>query len=300
MELRHLRYFRAVAETLNFSRAAEQLRVAQPALSRQVKALENELGVQLLERNRVRVQLTDAGRLFLGHVEKVLAQVDMAVAAVREVSSGLEGRLIVCTEWRLPVGLLPAAIAEFRRRFPRVEVDLRELPMVQHLAALRAGKAHLGFLPLGVLGAHHHLNYLPVLHSELSVIVPAQHPLARRSAVQLAQLKDESWLTAETHDTGYRNFLTQTCRLAGFSPRFGKSTQTIEGLIGLAGAGFGVALLPEVMVHDKALATIRVLRTDCDPIEIGAVWNVADDSKLLHNFIEILRQAAARVVRAES
>ena len=80
MELRHLRYFHAVATTLNFSRAAESLRVAQPALSRQVKALEAELGVQLFERNRVRVQITDAGRLFLTHVEKVLAQVDMAVS----------------------------------------------------------------------------------------------------------------------------------------------------------------------------------------------------------------------------
>ena len=130
MELRHLRYFHAVATTLNFSRAAESLRVAQPALSRQVKALENELGVQLFERNRVRVQITDAGRLFLTHVEKVLAQVDMAVSAVREVREGTEGRLIVCTEWRLPISLLPTVLAEFRSQFPRVEIDLRELPLL--------------------------------------------------------------------------------------------------------------------------------------------------------------------------
>ncbi len=295
MELRHLRSFRAVAETLNFSRAAEQLHLAQPALSRQVKALEGELGVQLLDRNRVRVLLTDEGRLFLAHVEKVLAQVDMAVAAVREVNTGMEGHLIVCTEWRLPVDLLPTAIAQFRRRFPRVEVDLRELPLLQHLSALRTGKAHLGFVPREVIGAHSHLAYLPVLHSEWVVMVPAQHPLARRAAVQLAELRDETWLMVETRDTGYRNHLTQTCRLAGFTPHFGKVTQTLEGLIGLAGAGFGVALLPEVMMRDKSVPTIRTLRTDCDPFEVGAAWNAADDSKLLRNFIEILRQATAQV-----
>jgi len=91
MELRHLRYFKAVAERLSFSRAAEELRVAQPALSRQVKALEEELGARLLDRNRVRVQLTDAGRTFYAHTCKVLAQVDVAVAATKDTATGWAG-----------------------------------------------------------------------------------------------------------------------------------------------------------------------------------------------------------------
>src|SRR5574343_1678507 len=101
MELRHLRYFKAVAELLNFSRAAEQLRVTQPALSRQIRALEEELGATLLDRNHARVLLTDAGRAYYTHTCKILAQVDMAAEAVKEVNEGSGGELIVCNDWHL-------------------------------------------------------------------------------------------------------------------------------------------------------------------------------------------------------
>jgi DNA-binding transcriptional LysR family regulator len=295
MELRHLRYFHAVATTLNFSRAAESLRVAQPALSRQVKALEAELGVQLFDRNRVRVQITDAGRLFLTHVEKVLAQVDMAVSAVREVREGTEGRLIVCTEWRLPIGLLPKAIAEFRSQFPRVEIDLCELPLLQHLSMLRTGKAHLGFVAKEVAGLHRNLAYLPLLNTELMALLPERHPLAGKPRIRVADLSEEVWLNTGDRSMGYRTYITQTCRLAGFMPRFGRAANTLEGMLGLVGSGFGVTLLPAVMATNQMPAGVCALATDCAPVEIGAIWNEADDSKLLKNFIEILRQAAARV-----
>ena len=296
MELRHLRYFHAVATTLNFSRAAESLRVAQPALSRQVKALENELGVQLFERNRVRVQITDAGRLFLTHVEKVLAQVDMAVSAVREVREGTEGRLIVCTEWRLPISLLPTVLAEFRSQFPRVEIDLRELPLLQHLSMLRTGKAHLGFVAKEVAGLHRNLAYLPLLHTELLALLPERHPLAGQSRIRVADLSAEVWLNTGDRSMGYRTYITQICRLAGFTPRFGRSANTLEGMLGLVGSGFGVTLLPAVMASNQMPAGVCALATDCAPVEIGAIWNESDDSQLLKNFIEILRQAASRVI----
>ena len=295
MELRHLRYFHAVASTLNFSRAAESLRVAQPALSRQVKALEDELGVQLFERNRVRVQMTDAGRLFFAHVEKVLAQVDMAVTAVREVREGTEGKLIVCTEWRLPISLLPTAIAEFRDQFPRVEIDLHEMPLMKHLAMLRTGKAHLGFVAKDVAGLHRHLAYLPLLNTELVALIPERHPLAGQALIRVADLHSDVWLDTGDHSMGYRTYITQICRLAGFTPRFGRSANTMEGMLGLVGSGFGVTLLPLVMANSDMPSGVRAIATDCAPVEIGAIWNEADDSKMLRNFIEILRKAAAKV-----
>jgi DNA-binding transcriptional LysR family regulator len=127
MELRHLRYFKAVAELLNFSRAAEQLRVAQPALSRQIQALEAELGARLLDRNRVSVRLTDAGRTFYSHTCKVLAQVDMATAAVRDVIDGSGGKLIICNDWRLASEFVPVTVAKFQAKHPQTEVVLRDL-----------------------------------------------------------------------------------------------------------------------------------------------------------------------------
>ena len=133
MELRHLRYFAAVAETLNFTRAAERLRVAQPALSRQIQALEDELGTKLFDRNRQRVLLTDAGQLFHGHAQKILNQVDLATLAVREVANGAEGELRLGQDWRLPASLVSEAIAEYRRNYPRVEVVVRDLPMGEQI-----------------------------------------------------------------------------------------------------------------------------------------------------------------------
>ena len=147
MELRHLRYFQAVAELLNFSRAAERLHVAQPSLSLQIRDLEAELGTQLFDRNRVHVQLTDAGRTFYAHTSKILAQISVAVASVHDTTTGVGGELILCNDWRLSTDLVPATIAEFRAQHPRVEVQLIDLPVHKQLAALRAHRAHLGFLP---------------------------------------------------------------------------------------------------------------------------------------------------------
>jgi LysR family transcriptional regulator, benzoate and cis,cis-muconate-responsive activator of ben and cat genes len=136
MELRHLRYFKAVAELLNFSRAAERLRVGQPALSRQIRDLEHELGTRLLDRNHVRVQLTDAGRTYYAHTCKILAQVDIAAASVQETMTGASGELIICNDWRLSNCFVLGAIADFRARYPRVDVTLRDLHVHEHLGPL--------------------------------------------------------------------------------------------------------------------------------------------------------------------
>ncbi len=288
MELRHLRYFSCVAEHLNFTRAAEKLHVAQPALSRQIKALEDELGTRLFDRNRQRVILTDAGRLFFTHAQKILAQVDLATLAVREVAHGAEGELRLGQDWRLPAALASRAIAEFRRRYPRVEVVVRDLPMGEQLSALNAHKIHLGFIATDLVGPDPDLSHQPVLHSELVAIVPLDHPLAGRSPVRLAELHACEWIGIENPDSGYRSFLLQVCRNAGFAPRFSRTLATqAPALVGLVAAGMGVALVPRLILPPSPLP-IAVLATDCDPLDIHAVWHRDDSSPLLHNFVAIL------------
>ncbi len=290
MELRHLRYFNAVAEALNFTRAAEKLRVAQPALSRQIKALEDELGVQLLDRNRQRVLLTDAGRLFLGHAEKILSQVELATLAVREVMTGTAGELRIAHDWRLPSNLVSKAVAEYRRRYPTVEVSLRDLQMNDQLAALHTRKIHLGFIASSFLGPDQQLSSRLHQHSDIVALVPSNHRLAGRSTVRLAELKDEEWISVETADNGYRAFLLQDCRNAGFVPRFSRATANQpRAIVGLVAAGLGVALAPRIALPADR-AAIAILATDCDPIDICAVWNERDQSPLLRNFLAILEQ----------
>lgn len=288
MELRHLRYFCAVAESLNFSRAAERLRVAQPALSRQIKALEDELGTGLLDRNRQRVLLTDAGRLFLSHAQKVLAQVDIAVTAVRAVPNGAAGELRIGLDWRLPNSLVAQAVSEYRILYRRVDVSFSDMPMTEQIAALHAHTIHLGFVVSTILGPDHPFETMELFHSETVAIVPRHHRFAGRPSVKLAELRRDEWVCVDAPDNGYRNFIQQTARNAGFSPKFSRSsTKNLPGLIGLVSAGMGVALLPRLGLASD-LGGVAVLPTDCDPFNLCAVWNRDDHSPLLHNFVRLL------------
>lgn len=296
MELRHLRYFRAVATLLNYSRAAEQLHIGQPTLSRQVQALEAEIGVQLLERNRAHVKLTDAGRLFLAQVEKLLAQVDIAVETARDTRTGMDGKLIICTEWRVPIGTLPQAIAEFRSQFPRVEIELCEVPMTEHITRVRSGKAHIGFVPKETVTGQPPLTYMQLLTSDTIVAVSAGHPLASRRHVRLAELKDDSWIVADSDKSnkGYHLYVGQECRRAGFVPNYGKTARTLEGMVGLVASGIGVALLPEIVLRRALPSSVRIIASDSEPTEIGAIWDPANESTLLRNFVGILRRLAEK------
>lgn len=293
MELRHLRYFRAVAEGLNFSRAAEKLRVAQPALSRQIRDLEEELGSPLFVRDHG-VQLTDAGRVFLGHAERILAQADAAVAAVHEVASGEGiGELVIGNDWRLSAQFLPSVMHAFRRRYPRAEVVLRDLRIHDQLAALRARRVHLGFVVRPLLGRAGDLETLLVLKAKLVVVVPASHPRAKQGALRLADLADDVWLTIDEKEApGYRAFITQTARISGFSPRFGASAATYEGLLGRVAMGYGIALALESNAP-KTNPLLRCLETDIEPLELCAVWHRRESSRLLQTFLEIVRAEVA-------
>lgn len=298
MELRHLRYFKAVAELLNFSRAAEKMRVAQPALSRQIRALEDELGTRLLDRHRG-VRLTDAGRTFYTQTCKILAQVDIAIATVREPPDRTGGELIVCNDWRISGRFLPAAVSEFHRQFPRAEVTLRDLRYHDQLTALRAHQAHVGFVVRSLIGRREDLESLLVLRTKMAVVLPAGHPLAGESGLKLADLAKDTWVTLDEKEApGYRSFITQLCRISGFTPRFGKSATTIDGLFGRVAAGYGVALTVENGApYNNPM--LRVLTTDIEPLEICAVWHRKETSLLLRAFIALLREQSVEMNRVE-
>ena len=289
MELRHLRYFRAVAELLNFSRAAERLHVAQPALSRQIRDLEVELGVQLFDRNRVRVQLTDAGRTFYTHVCKILAQLDVAVASVHDTTLGTGGELILCNDWRLSTDLIPTTIAEFRTQHPRVEVQLTDLPVNKQLAALRAHRAHIGFLPRESIVTRGDLECLQVSTFAILLVVSAEHRLASRDRVAVAELRDERWIRMNSRPgDGYNTYVAQICRLAGFTPNFHGEAATPEAFEAMIGSGGGIGLAIDTMVlRQKSL--LRLIPTDCAPVELCAVWSKTETSLLLKQYLASLQ-----------
>lgn len=291
MELRHLRYFKAVAELLNFSRAAEQVRVTQPALSRQIRALEEELDTTLLERNHARVRLTDAGRTYYAHTCKILAQVDMAAEAVKEVNEGSGGELIVCNDWHLGGSLVPASLNEFRRKHPRAEVVLHDRRVHDQLALIVNRKVHLGFMVRELLAGRRELELLQILQSRLMVVLPANHPFATRASVRLIELAEETWVTIDRKESPqYLGFFTRLCRWSGFSPKLGAAGATLEGIAGRVASGYGVCIMPEHMVPAMGSGLCSI-PTDCAPIELCAVWHKQEKSKLLHQYLEILRRS---------
>lgn len=290
MELRHLRYFQAVAETLSFRRAAERLRVAQPAISRQISALERELGVKLLIRSTKHVQLTEAGRHFLREVNRLLAQLAIAVTGTHKVARGRTGEFRLGSDWRLLLPQIPATVVRYRAKRPEVAVNCVELPAHAQIDALRDGRIHLGFVHSGAIGAHADLGLQLVHTTELNVAVSADHRLGSAGSVSLVDLRDETWirLNEDTYP-GFRTLMIQYCRPALFTPKFGRLTNSVEGMLALVAMGDGICLAAPTMIS-RPHPDLRFLKTDCPPFEFYAVWLKHDPTAARDDFLRLLRE----------
>jgi DNA-binding transcriptional LysR family regulator len=200
------------------------------------------------------------------------------------------GELIVCNDWRLAGEFVPAVVSAFHRKFPRAEVTLRDLRFHDQLAALRARRAHLGFVVRSVLGRATELDTMLVLRTRLMAVLPARHPRAGDQEVSLADLAEEKWVTLDEKEApGYRAFMMQVARISGFTPHFGKSASTVEGLWGRVAMGYGVALtLENSAPHHNPM--LRSLATDIEPLELCAVWHRREKSSLLHALLDIIRE----------
>ena len=290
MELRQLRYYQAVAELLNFSRAAERLHLAQSALSRQIQVLEHDIGVKLLDRDRAHVSLTDAGKAFYAHTGKLLLQVDVAVTDAQQIARGSTGKLVICTDWRFDSQFASTAVERLRQKHARVEVELRDAGFKEQIAMIRSGEAHLGFVAREFIGKKSELQFLFIRRAYVNVILPAGHPCAKRKIVRLSELAKETWVDlCEEEAKPFRAYFIQQCRLSGYAPRIEKSARTLAALFGHVASGYGISATPDHACPHPGLALCRV-RTDCPPIEFGAVWRAGNESPLLQHFVKILRQ----------
>lgn len=252
MELRHLRYFVAVAEELHFGRAAERLLVAQPSLSRQIRQLEGELGVALLERTSRRVELTAAGRVFHDRALATLAQADEAGGAARRASAGQVGRLAVGFVASVAVEVLPDVVAEHRRQRPEVALHLREMTTEQQMPALLERRIDVG---IGRdLEPVPGLRVAPMRRERLVVAVAREHPLHRRRRLGLRELRDDAFVHLPREQVPRAwDRIWSMCRRAGFVPARAMEGQQFVTLLALVAAGIGVAVVPE---------SVRTLRRD--------------------------------------
>src|SRR5438552_4568340 len=214
MELRHLRYFVSVAESLSFTKAAERLHTAQPSLSRQIRDLEEELGVQLLNRTKQSVTLTDEGRSFLGDAKRLLSLAAESVESVRRLHTGEVRALNVGYVSNLFRDLLPRTLASFHQELPTVSVNLFDLSCGDQFRALEEGKLDLGFVGLHEPIARRGLEFRTIASYKTVAALPKENPVTGKTTVELKALAPMFFIgMSETSYPGYREWLTRTCEL---------------------------------------------------------------------------------------
>jgi DNA-binding transcriptional LysR family regulator len=244
IELRHIRYFIALAEERNFCRAAERLRIAQPGLSQQIHSLESQLGVVLLDRSKRPVQLTDAGNALLTEGRRALAEVERAIDFTRRSGRGAVGRLRIGAISSAIYAVLPQLLHEFRDRYPNVDLVLRDMTTPVIAQAMRNGELDVGLMRLPYDTGSFRTRTL--IEEDLMVMVPEGHPLAALQAVPLRALAEQPLIVFPAHPRpSLADFVIRLCRQHGFEPNVVQ--EAIEGatVLSFVAANIGIALAPD-------------------------------------------------------
>jgi DNA-binding transcriptional LysR family regulator len=295
-DLRQLRYFVEVAETLSFTQAAQRLHISQPPLSQQILALEADLGVRLFDRNRRRVALTEPGRLFLSEAKAILARAESARTVVTEAAAGFTGQLRLA--YAVSVSFhraLPETLLRFTQAAPGVSLHLGEMLTGAQYDAILSGQIDVGLLrahPEGVANARQ-LNVEVIDHEPLVIALPAGHRFARRESLRMEELAHERFVAPpRAHAATLIDRLMLLANKAKFRPNVRQEAQQIPSLLPLVAAGLGLALVPGSLqsVHLDGVAFVPV--DDPEAFLLLAVASRVDNtSPVLESFLRTVREA---------
>jgi DNA-binding transcriptional LysR family regulator len=288
VELRHLRYFVAVAEELHFGRAAQRLHIAQPPLSQQIRRLEQGLGVRLFHRTKRRVEMTDAGRAFLVEARLTLAQAEHATGVASRAARGEVGQLIIGYMASAELNVFPRLLPDFRKRHPEVELVFQLLGASEQFQMLRDGQIHAGFLRLPA--SDRALTVKPIFREPLVVVLPERHPLARRRSLTLPALRGERFLLfPRRFAPEYYDALMAIFRQAGVEPKVVHDTNRLHTTLSLVATGRGVSLTPKCVGRLARPGVVcRPLRPRVPDIEMGLAYDPGNPSRLLRAFVAVV------------
>jgi DNA-binding transcriptional LysR family regulator len=296
MELRHLRYFVTVAEALSFTKAAQKLHTAQPSLTRQIKDLEEELGVRLLNRTKQKVTLTDEGRSFLADAKRLLALATETVESVRRLNSGEVRALNVGYVSNLFYDLLPRTLASFRQSFPTVSVNLFDMSCGDQFRALEDGRLDLGFVGLHAPIALRGLEFRTIASYKTVAALPKDNPLADKTTVELKALAPMFFIgMSEGSYPGYREWLAKTCHGAGFTPKVLQDVDLERTMIHAISAGLGVALVPEQLKKFPHENVVFRPITPAVATEACVAWKGENPSAPLKAYVEIVEHVGRSI-----
>jgi DNA-binding transcriptional LysR family regulator len=284
VEMRQLRYFIAVAEELSFTRAAVRLHISQPPVSRSVMLLEEEVGVQLLERTKQFVRLTAAGANFYQEARLILAATETAVSSTQKIAAGQSGKLVIGFGGTAAY-VMPEVISTFRSRFPDVRLVLNPLNLAYHQAALVDERIDVGLVILPNDAVE--LQTQRLCGMRLVVALPKEHRLAARSTLALQELADEPFvLVPWSRGQGFGRLVMSVCRRAGYLPQIAQEAEPMEAVVGMVAAGAGISIVPESMQNMHLRRVVyRPLRERYAEAHIALAWRVASTSPTVQAFL---------------
>ncbi|MGL5942427.1 MAG: LysR family transcriptional regulator [Waterburya sp.] len=289
MELRHLKYFVAVAEELHFGRAAAKVQITQPVISDQIRRLEAELGVKLFFRTKRTVELTEPGKIFFKEAKQILQRVEKAVSIVQKADRGELGSLIIGYTGPALYTLLPKIIRSFRDRYPQVELVLKEICTNEQVEALNAADIEVGFLHPPVDGD---FEFISIMTEKMVLALPENHPLATLTKVPISKLSDQSFILFPQQEGPHLySRILLLCQQAGFCPKVVQEVTPQPTMIGLVAAGIGVSFVSESLQNlNRPGVVYRELDVVTPELELVAAWKKDKVSPVLQKFLQIVRK----------
>lgn len=290
IELRHLRYFIAVAEELHFGRAAERLHMAQPPLSQQIRQLEDELGFTLFYRTKRVVKLTEAGQIFLDEIRPLFRQLDRAIQRGQLASRGEVGQLVIGFVSSSMYNVLPRILQTFRNQVPGVTLTLAELTTDQQIQQLSDGEIDVGLMRPPVDNPQ--FDTLLLLQESLMVALPAAHPLASQTTLALNTLAAEPFiLFPRPLAPGLYDQIISLCQTANFSPVVAQEAVQMQTIISLVAAEMGIAIVPASIQNlQRTGVEYRSINTQTPQASILLVWRHRDPSPIVQRFVQVAQE----------
>jgi DNA-binding transcriptional LysR family regulator len=290
MELRQVRYFVAVAEECHFSRAAKKIGIAQPALSQQIKQLEQELGGELFTRTKRHVSITDAGKVLLTEAKLLLAQADHAKKTVEDAFSGTVGELVLGFVESATWTVLPRSLAVYRRLYPNVKVLLQPLHTVNQVHAIRDGKIDIGILGTPIEDST--MSIYTLKKESYIVALAKNHHLVSKAKINVKDLAHESFITTVREvGASYYDSMIKVCMDADFNPSIIQTATDMQTVLALVSSGLGIALINDSAKHIRNDVVYKPLfGTNQQAYQMSFAWRTENESQVVKNFLNVIQQ----------
>jgi DNA-binding transcriptional LysR family regulator len=287
MELRHLRYFLAVAEELHFGKAAKRLHISQPPLSQQIRVLEEEMGVSLFDRTRRRVELSEAGKAFLPEAKSALLKAESAVSIAQRAARGEVGDLRIGYSGSATFHpRISRILGRFRSSYPSIRLIVSDIPTRAQEKALIEGTLDIGIVRPPLEHGVSELQLMVIAQEPMCVALPSEHPLATRERLSLTDLVGEPFVLyhrSENRSTFDR--IMAACEKAGFAPRVAQEAPHFASIVGMVAAGLGVALVPDSVSKLAAEGVeYRPISRPAPMIALGVAWLAGNKLQVVRSF----------------